>query len=214
MSFLFTLYFVFKSLIACTNPWVNLPLGYGLCANSLIIHWLPIFFFMYFKSYWLFSIKLKYPCSPLKTLLGPGNPAIVKSIEANAAFALNPTWRPKIGTPSTWDCMLPHVCEYIIPNALLISTEENFWIFDNDATAPKPLAVAGLKNFNSPFALTPKNDAISTPKARESKNSLPFTAKPSLFLLSQCASIELKIAAIGWTTAPSWIQSNSRQWIW
>ena len=79
-----------------------------------------------------------------------------------------------MGTPSTCDCIFPHVCEYIIPKALRISSTENFCIFDNAAIAPKPLAVAGRKNFNSPLALIPKNDAISTPKARANKNSLPF----------------------------------------
>ena len=38
-----------------------------------------------------FYINLKYPCSPLKSLLGPGKPAFVRSIEAKAAFALKPT---------------------------------------------------------------------------------------------------------------------------
>ena len=70
--------------------------------------------------------------------------------------------------------MFPHVCEYIIPKALCISSIENFCIFDKAATAPKPLAVAGLKNFNSPRAQIPKNEAISTPNAKDIKNSLPF----------------------------------------
>jgi hypothetical protein len=52
--------------------------------------------------------------------------------------------------------MFPHVCEYIIPRALLISSDENFCILDKAATAPKPLAVAGLKNFSSPLAQIPK----------------------------------------------------------
>ena len=169
---------------------------------------------MYFISKSLFSIKLKYPCSPLKTLFGPGKPAIVKSIEPKAALALKPTWSPNIGTPSTCDCIFPHVCEYIIPRALLISVDENFCILDKAATAPKPLAVAGLKNFNSPLAQIPKYEAMSTPRARDNKNSLPSMKRPFLFSLSQWESIELKIAAIGWTTAPSWIQSNSKQWIW
>ena len=60
-----------------------------------------------------------------------------------------------------------------MPKALLISVDENFWILDKAATAPKPLAVAGLKNFNSPLAQIPKYEAISTPKASDSKKSLP-----------------------------------------
>ena len=70
--------------------------------------------------------------------------------------------------------MFPQVWEYIIPKALCVSSAENFCIFDKAATAPKPLAVAGLKNFNSPLALTPKYEAISTPKAKDNKNSLQF----------------------------------------
>ena len=74
--------------------------------------------------------------------------------------------------------------------------------------------MAGLKNFNSPRAQIPKNEAISTPNAKDIKNSFPFVWCPKLLISSQWASKELKIAAIGWTTAPSWIQSNSRQCIW
>ena len=78
------------------------------------------------------------------------------------------------------------------------------------AVAAKAPAVAGRKKRSGALDAIPRLVPTSTPSATAVSSSRPDTPPAR----SAWAVAAASSTAIGWTTARSWMQSNSELWIW